>query len=323
MSTVQNLNLIKERIISFIQERGPSLPVTIAGAIATSPMFASAFLSELYAEGKVKLSNMRVGSSPLYMLPGQEPMLEKFIQYLNNREKEAHALLKRDKLLEDQSQEPVVRVALRAIKDFAIPIKIRIGEESRLFWKYFILPDSEIKKTLLGLHGMDESPVAAKEIIQETPKPRTPETKEIVLDEHPVVIKETKKIEQILETSEEKAPEQKKVKKEKTKKEESVFAKHVKSYLLSKNIELLSISSEKKKEFQAKIRIETLFGKQEYFLIARDKKKFAHEDLSNAYQKAQQEKMPVLLAGPGEIDKKALEYMKELRNLVKFEKIRA
>ena len=76
----------KDKLLSTLRIRGPSLPVQIAKAIGVSPLFASAFLSELKSEDKLKISNMRVGSSPLYYLQGQENMLENFSQYLNNRE---------------------------------------------------------------------------------------------------------------------------------------------------------------------------------------------------------------------------------------------
>ena len=98
---VQDTTEIKEKIISLLQIRGPSLPVHVSSEIKTSILFASAFLSELASEKRIKISNMRVGSSPLYFLPGQEPLLEKFSQYLKSREKDAYMLLKGEKFLKD------------------------------------------------------------------------------------------------------------------------------------------------------------------------------------------------------------------------------
>src|SRR3989344_7538679 len=143
-STLSN----KERILATMRLSGPSLPVRIAKSLGISPLFASAFLSELKSEEKLKISNMRVGSSPIYYLSGQENQLENFTMYLNQREKEAFHLLKENKLLEDSELEPVVRVALRAIKDFAIPVRVRIDGESKLFWKFFSINDSEITEMI-------------------------------------------------------------------------------------------------------------------------------------------------------------------------------
>ena len=113
--------LIKEKILSFLNRNGPNFPVFIAKEIGTDMLFASAFLSELISNQKVKTSNMKVGTSSIYFLPGQEKELEKFSEYLKGKEREAQILLKRNKFLVDSKQDAPIQVALRAIKDFAKP----------------------------------------------------------------------------------------------------------------------------------------------------------------------------------------------------------
>ena len=142
---MQKLIQNKEAIISIIKSKGPCLPVQIAREVNLSMLFASAYLSEIYNERKIKMSSMKVGSSPLYYVSGQEALLENFIQYLNHKEKEAFALLKKEKLLNDEKMEPAIRVALRSIKDFAVPIRIKLDHDSKLFWKHFLINDEEIK----------------------------------------------------------------------------------------------------------------------------------------------------------------------------------
>src|SRR3989344_2584751 len=93
-----NMVQTKEMILTFIKTRGPSLPVHVAQYIKTSPLFVSAFLSELYREQKLLMSDLKVGSSSLYLIPGQEQMLENFTQYLNQKEMEAFNLVKKEKL---------------------------------------------------------------------------------------------------------------------------------------------------------------------------------------------------------------------------------
>ena len=83
---MQKLIQNKETIISTNQSKGPSLPVQVAREANLSLLFASAYLSELYNEQKIKMSQMKVCSSPLYYIQGQEAMLENFIQYLNHKE---------------------------------------------------------------------------------------------------------------------------------------------------------------------------------------------------------------------------------------------
>ena len=95
----------------------------------------------------------------------------------------------------------------------------------------------------------------------------------------------------------------------------------LKEVLLAKNIEITQEISSKKKELLAKVRTDTPFGKQEFYLAAKEKKKITTDDIISALQKAQAEKMPALIMSTGDIDKKAQDYYKEWRNLIKHEKI--
>lgn len=333
MVNIQQASLTKERIISTIKSKGPSLPIHIARAVSIQPLFAAAFLSELYGEQKIKISNIKVGSSPLYYLEGQEPMLENFIEHLNSKEREAFLLLKKEKFLEDETQLPAIRVAIRGLKDFAIPIKVKKDSQEKIFWRYFLIQENEFISLI-----NKELP----KIQIETPKEVIVEKKEEIREEIPVqpIIEETP-VEKIKETikeietaiaekvedqeeekvqKEEKKEEKKPVKK-KVKQEDLKFVNNITDYLNKKDIEVIETLLEKKKEFIAKVRTDTPFGKQEYLLIAKDKKKISEEELTIALQKASENKMQVLILAPGEIDKKAIVYAETWRNILKFEKV--
>ena len=71
---------IVARIINLLQNKGPTLPIHISTETGVSMLFASAFLSELMAKKSVRVSHMKIGSSPLYYLPGQEEQLLKFVE---------------------------------------------------------------------------------------------------------------------------------------------------------------------------------------------------------------------------------------------------
>ncbi len=307
---MQDVAATKERILSIIQQKGPSLPVQIARAINVSPLFTAVFLSELREDNKLKTSDMKIGSSPLYYLKGQEAQLENFIEYLNHREKEAFFLIKNSQILEDDKQTPVMRVALRAIKDFALPFKAQSDSIEKIFWRYNLLEEEEftkkMQKTLNPLAKTEEAPIKKPEEEKEEIKIETKEK------ELPILLSEP------TETVPKEPQTKTRVKKSTV---PSEFAEKIKEFLTAKDIEVLATLLEKKKEFIAKIRTDTLFGKQEYYLIAKDKKKINETDLTLALQKAQSEKMIALILSPGEIDKKALPHAKEWRNLIKFEKI--
>jgi len=159
----QDTTQLKEKIVDFLRIKGPSLPVHIAQEIKLSGLFTSAFLSELFSEKKIKMSHLRVGSSPVYFLSDQEQGLEKFSIHLKSKEKEAFLLIKEKKILRDYEQEPAIRVAMRAIKDFAIPFE----KDGELYWKYFIVQIPVEKENITIL----ETPIEEeKEEKKEKPK---------------------------------------------------------------------------------------------------------------------------------------------------------
>jgi len=326
MVDLEKLNRNKEGILSALRVSGPSLPVRIARIVGLSPLFAAAFLSELKAEQKVRVSNMKVGSSPIYYLEGQEEKLEGFVEYLNNREREAFLLLKESQVLEDSSQTPVIRVALRAIKDFAVPVKIRVDGELKLFWKYFLLKDEEIG-------GFVRQKVKQEKVTEEKVEEMREKTRDEIKKKE-IIEKKVEKKKEIKLKKESVGQIGKEIKKEvqqglvkdravKSRKKgvEYEFGRNVKDYLSGKDIEVLEVLADKKREFIAKVRIDGLFGKQSYYLVSKDKKIVSDNDLVVALQRAQNEKMPALVMCSGELSKKAKEYLGGWGNLVKFEKL--
>lgn len=311
---MQKLLQTKEKILEVIRQRGPELPVRVASAIGGNNLFTAAFMSELVGEQKLKMSNMRVGSSPLYYISGQEEQLQKYIDFLNHKEKEAFNLLKNEKVLQDSEQEPAIRVALRNIKDFASQIQIIKENEPKIFWKIHTLPNDEAKK-----------------LIEDKINPKIEKKQEIISK-----ASQTPQVARELAPNKEKSLEPKKqkedslgiflntsIKKQKILKPiESKFASNIKEILTERSFEIISEILTKKKEFIAKVRTDTHLGKQELYIVAKDKKKITTDDLVNVLQKAQIEKMPAIIFSPGEIDKKAQDYYKEWRNLIKHEKIR-
>jgi len=304
MPDIQKVVQTKERILSVIRNKGPTYPARIARDAELSPLFTAAFLSELVSDRKLKISNMKVGSSPIYYIEGQESLLESFSEYLNPKEKEAFEKLKNQELLNDEDQEPAIRVALRKIKDFAIPINVRIDGETKLFWRYYQIKEEEIREKIRLLLNP----------IQTEQKTKILEPEKV--EEPPI------KLETNIANNETETEEKEKQPIIKPKQNPSNFAEQIKEYLSAKDIEVLEELSIKKKEFIAKIRTDTLFGKQEYFLTAKDKKKVTQDDLTIATQKAHSERMPALFIAPGTLDKNASSYLEDWKNIIRYEKIK-
>lgn len=318
----QQLVKSKDFIVSTLRNRGPTLPIEIARVINQNTIFASAFLSELYNEQKVKMSHMKVGSSSLYYLEGQQHQLERFIQHLNHKEREAYELLRNEKLLQDDTLEPAIRVALREIKDFAIPVKLEKDGQQKLFWKHFLAAENEVSQLISPPKQAIVQETQKEDVLVKEVEKISKETENLLVkhqQESPSVQSEPDEGPTELELPEKAKKDKKSKKKPST---DSKFTRNMREYLSAKDIEILQVTEESKALFSAKVRIDTMFGKQEYLLVAKDKKKLKEEDIIHALHKAQNDKMPALLMSPGEIDKKHLEIAKDWRNLVKFEKIK-
>ena len=295
---MQNPDEIKERIISTLKSKGPSLPVHIAGEIKSSILFSSAFLGELVSEKRVKISHMRVGSSPLYFLVGQEPSLEKFFQHLRSKEKEAFLLLKEKKFLRDSAQNPAIRVALREIRDFALPFKS--GDE--IVWRYFLVPESEFKIT-------EKKPEKLLEI----------EVKKPVLA---VAEKETQKPLDIFSKESKEEPETKPKKRKayrrKTSGKENEFLNSVKEFLSANSMDLLDTKTSGRREIILRI----VDKGEEKLLVAYNKNKISGDDIIKASKKASKENLPYIVLGLGGPLKKIDSLIEALKGLSSIKKVR-
>jgi hypothetical protein len=297
MPDMQKVMQTKERILEVIREKGPEVPVRVASAIGGNNLFTAAFMSELVGEQKLKLSNLRVGSSPLYYISGQEEQLQKYSDFLNHKEKEAFRLLKQNEILEDSQQEPAIRVALRSIKDFAVQIKIIDKGVEKIFWKLHTIHNEKAREIIENIINPKKEIVKEPEIKLELPK--VEEKKEIIQE----------------------AQKQVKIKLKEPKEITSHFLDNIRKKLKDKEYEISAEILVKKKEFEALVKIKTHLGEQEFYLVAKDKKKITLEDIVNTLQKSQAKKMPALILSAGDIDKKALDYYKEWSNLIKHQKI--
>ena len=292
-----NIEEIKTKIIEIINQRGPVLPVHVSREINLSPTFASAILAELSNERRIKISNMKVGSSPLYFLPNQENQLENFLDNIEGIRKTALLKLKQNKILKDEGQEPAIRVALRSIRDFAIPLRF----QEKIIWKYFTVSNNEAEDLL----KKNEKPVVIQKHINNN-LGKTPEhlsQKEPIQEKEPVLKKEQTKP------------------KIKTTQKTEKFLEEIKNFLLAKDIELLKEISTDKKEITGITRINSDLGKVYFLMVAKDKKRITEADLTVAYQRAMHEKMPCLFISYGEPSKKTQEWLESYKNIIKIMKI--
>ena len=295
---------LRQRILDLIKIKGPIIPSQISKEIGLDILMTSAHLSELSSNGKLRISSLKVGGTPLYYLQGQESLLQNFSQNLHEKEKKAFDMLKDKKILEDKELEPVVRVALRQIKDFAVPLHVTHQNSTELFWKWHLLSKDEASPLIKLLLDKKLTPEkeAEKEVLEMVPSKEIKDKK--------IEKEETKK--EVKKTIEEKPKEIKKL----TAKTDS-FQSEIKSYfsknkIIIKNTEIIKKNS----ETDFILEVPSGIGTLEYYCKAKNKSRISESDLSSAYIQGQIKKLPVLFLTKGELTKKAKDMLnKEFKNI--------
>lgn len=292
----------RDKILEFVKAKGPVLPSQISKLIGTDMIMASAHLAELTSSNMLKISTIKVGGSPLYYLRGQEAMLQKFTAGMNDKEKKAYDLLQQEKILRDSEQEPVIRVALREIKDFALQLNVNYNSNKEIFWKWHLVSGQEAELLIKSKLNIPDKPVEKK--IEDTV--RQPQAEKVPKQE----IKEQKQAKE-------------KPKEAKSAKIKGVnFVEMVITFFEKNKIKVISAETMKKNsEIDFVVEIPSVVGDIKYYCKAKSKKRINDSDLSSAFVKGQFKKLPVLVVSDGELSSKAKEMLAKELNNITFKKI--
>lgn len=279
-----------KKIIEILRIKGPSLPIQISKQIGLSSLFVSAFLSELAGEKRIKISNLKVGGSPLYFLDGQQEQLEKFYKYLHPKEAEAFLLLKEKGILKDSEQTPAIRVALRSIRDFAMGFK----KDDEIFWRYAFVPENRIM-----------------ELLKKAPEPKKIKEK---------IKLEAQKAKPAIEIRPLKIQGELKKETKKKQKPKSEFVLKV-IQILNSNYKIIEEKDYKTKEYNCIIQINSNLGLINFFTQAKDKKTISEADLRKLLSHAQAISLPALILYTGKISKKSQEFVEKYYSILKTRRI--
>jgi hypothetical protein len=295
-------NIPKEKILEVVKE-GPTIPAKIVKRVGGDTMLIGAILSTLISSGEITYSNIKIGGSPIYFMKGDEEKLEQFIDHLNEKDRRTFYMIKEKKVMKDSDQDPLIRVSLRAIKDFAKQFEIN----KEIFWRYYLIEKSEAERF-------------AKELLKET-KP-VEEIEKPIAKEMPVI--EEKITEQPKSIIENKLVEH--IHKEKSEKIEKSgkagktdFFESIKTFIHNKGLDIVGKEKIKKSEYDLVLKNNDT---NEYiFCKAKDKKAINEGDLSTAFVYAHNKKMPCMFLTTGNLTKKAEAMIqKEFKDMV-IEKI--
>jgi len=162
---------VKEKILSFINSKGPVLPRDILKEFKLSLTFAGAYLSELSSNKKLNISSAKIGGSPIYYLDSQKHIIDKYLySHLNDKEKKAFDLIKEFKVLSDAEQDAVIKVALRNLKDFAVPLYVNLKSSREIYWKWHLISNEEVEEILRKKFDSLEEKTTPKDSNTNVPK---------------------------------------------------------------------------------------------------------------------------------------------------------
>ena len=156
----------RDKILS-MAKIAPVLPVQVAKALNTNSLFASAMLSELVSKDLLKVSNLTMGSSPLYYLPELGGQLQGYADRLNAKDKKAYDLLKEKKVLREDALDPLTRVSIKNIKDFSRPLEVTLNDKKEIFWKWYLLSDSEAEVIIKQILNIEAPKTVEPKVVQE------------------------------------------------------------------------------------------------------------------------------------------------------------
>ncbi len=162
---------VQDDIIRFLKVTGPTIPSKVAKQVKTEILFASAHLSDLASQKKVKISSLKIGGTPLYYLPGQEDQLYHFAPgNLNPKDFDVLEHLRNSKVLRESGLDLLSKVALRGLKDFAVPINVTTAEKTELFWRWHLLNADDTNLGISAIlrasstQGMVETEIPVEEV---------------------------------------------------------------------------------------------------------------------------------------------------------------
>lgn len=273
----------REQILMLAQHK-PLLPNDVAKSLNTNMLMASAMLSELTATKKLRISRLKVGSSPLYFLPEKEVQLQDYINYLQEKDRQTALALQQHKIMQDNAQDPLTRVSLRQITDFSRPLQVKTGDSEVLFWKWYLVSDDDAKKLIQDL----VTPIE-KSIPKEQPVVFSPELKVAQLQ---VII----------------APKKSSIPKEN-------FSDRVESFFYVSKIIVVEKKVLKRGLCEFVVEVPSPVGSLTFYCKARNKKKLSDADVSQAFVEGQLRKLPVLIVTDGELNKKAKELLSQLKGV--------
>lgn len=292
------MGIDKFKVLEFIKVRGPIIPTDLTKEFKHDTIIMGAFLSELTSSKQVLVSSVKIGGTPLYYIDSQKAKLQDYADHLNHKDREAYELLKAEQVIHDKEVTPLLRVSLRAIKDFAVPVRVVVNDKEILFWRWYLTPLNIVEEKIRSRFVSKEPPkqeIKPETIKKEEYQPVTEEKKEAP-KKTPIKKKQTTLVKE--EDKEQTTLTDKTI-------DDELHAL-VKNFFDEKGIVVKEVNViRKNSEIEYLIDVPSNVGSLKFFCKAKKKKKINDGDIATVFVAGQTKKLPVLLVTTGELTKKA------------------
>ncbi|MBI2564848.1 hypothetical protein HYV79_02555 [Candidatus Woesearchaeota archaeon] len=318
-----------ENQILTLVKKSPVQPVQVAKALNTNSLMASAILSELSSKGKLKVSYLKVGSSPLYYDPENPSQLQNFVYALNEKEKRAYEVILQKKVIPDDSLDPLMKVCMRQLKDFAQPIEVIFQGNVVLFWKWYLLKDEDVESyarpyfsNKIEQNSILQLDKSLTKTLDETKKEESIKESQnktnISLEEQKSI--EEKSLDSVNKIEENQAYKKtitKKLVKKKNNSIKDLFFKKINYYFSQKQIVILnSISSKRNKEYEFILQKFDGLKEKHCYCKAVKKRKVQDIDVALAFANSKIKNISLIFLYQGELSKSAKVMLEKLPEIL-------
>ena len=278
---------MREKILNYISENGPTLPVDIVKLTGGDSLISNAYLSELVSSKEILKSDELVGTANIYYLPGQEDKLKNKLSELIDFKKTPKNFQTK-KVVETPE-------LIKRREDFNK--RLKLIEERERKEKIVERPSSIIKKII-------EIPKKSP-IIKEKKLPLT--------DSEKMIEKPREIINKIVEKV--------KPKLNKTNYDDNKSLYHSAINFLENSNEIISKNMIDENSGTCVIRVKSSVGPIKFYVNIINKKRLTKSDIAEKYAESIEKKMPVIIITNATIANTSKKYLKELGGFVRVKKI--
>ena len=278
---------MREKILNYISENGPTLPVDIVKLTGGDSLISNAYLSELVSSKEILKSDELVGTANVYYLPGQEDKLKTKL----------NELIDFKKTPKNFQTKRVVETPELIKKREEFNTRLKLIEEREKKEKIIEPPREIMKKVIeipkkLSLSNETKKPLKDKEKLIEKPKE--------------IINKIVKRVKPTLN---------------KINYDSGGSLYHSAISFLENSNEIISKNMIDENSGTCVIKVKSSVGPIKFYVNIINKKRLTKIDIAEKYAESIEKKMPVIIITNATIANTSKKYLKELGGFVRVKKI--